>query len=111
MWRKFSGHAVYGANTAMIESLGGRGGGRGRGGGGGRGVFPGRIGNNPAGRGGVGMQSRQGPGGPDNNMNGRGGNMMMPPQYNNNVPNNHPYGNNMPYSGNNNQYGPPSNYR
>lgn len=38
MWRKFSGHAVYGANTAMIEALGGRGGGRG--GRGGRGGPP-----------------------------------------------------------------------
>jgi hypothetical protein len=38
MWRKFSGHAVYGANTAMIEAIGGRGGGRG--GRGGRGGPP-----------------------------------------------------------------------
>eukprot|EP01032_Pedospumella_encystans_P023952 gene23952-27105_t len=38
LWRKFSGHAVYGANTAMIEALGGRGGGRG--GRGGRGGPP-----------------------------------------------------------------------
>lgn len=41
MWRKFSGHAVYGANTAMIEALGGRGGRGGGGRGGGRGGFGG----------------------------------------------------------------------
>ena len=29
MWRKFRGHAVYGANTAAIEGGGGRGRGRG----------------------------------------------------------------------------------
>lgn len=49
MWRKFRGHAIYGANTAMIEAMGGRGGGRG-GRGGGRGVFPSRGGGRGGGR-------------------------------------------------------------
>jgi len=102
MWRKFSGHAVYGANTAMIEAIGGRGG-RGRGG---RGVFPGRGGRmgDGGGRmgdgGGRGQMLHQHPypggGGPGMPYPGGGGNMM-------------------PYPGNYgpppNNYGPPPNYR
>ncbi len=49
MWRKFKGHAVYGANTAAVNAIGGRGfprgpGGPGRGG-------PGRGGPSPYGPG------------------------------------------------------------
>lgn len=84
MWRKFKGHAVYGANTAMIAALtpgprGGRGFGRGfpRGGGGGPGGGGGHMGGrgeprfNPYGpppggyqpRGGMGYQGPPGGGG------------------------------------------------
>lgn len=67
MWRKYKGHAVYGANTAAVEASSGGRGGRGRGG---RGGFL-------DGRGGRGMGPGGG-GGRESSGMGRGGAMMMP---------------------------------